>query len=361
MNYDEYTIWHDADYDVAYWVYRNTNLFGKKVTIKELPKNTTSNILAKTIIDESDLTVLPLIKYDHPDIIITGKSGNTHSAICLTEFMTHTPQWQHPAQRFSRIYGASNLKIPSALILPFIKTRWERKNNKEYKETHYKISNSVHYLFEITEKMTKTPTRVFRWGDRDGYLRLDKKSPTAPHLDESICQWIDFINMCIDNTIQHSNTVQYDTPQLDDFDTIDGMENTAEYMEKNNIDPAQVNFDICEKSVIFGPTGLSPNSGYFRTDPYAGMLCAFENILCKNTEDGSKIHNIVLRAKNVELAKLFDKGTFSTYVEHDESKCPFEHFFHNIESFKKHIEDGCTYMNSKQQRIYGQIDRFDNI
>ena len=133
------------------------------------------------------------------------------------------------------------------------------------------------------------------------------------------------------------------------------MENTAEYMEKNNIDPAQVNFDICEKSVIFGPTGLSPNSGYFRTDPYAGMLCAFENILCKNTEDGSKIHNIVLRAKNVELAKLFDKGTFSTYVEHDESKCPFEHFFNNIESFKKHIEDGCTYMNSKQQRIYGQI------
>ena len=51
--------------------------------------------------------------------------------VCVTELMTHTPQWQHPAQRFTRLYTSSILNTPTALIIAQRKTKWEKGINEK--------------------------------------------------------------------------------------------------------------------------------------------------------------------------------------------------------------------------------------
>ena len=76
---------------------------------------------------------------------------------------------------------------------------------------------------------------------------------------------------------------------------------------------------------MFRPKGLSPPTSYFRTDPYAGMLSAYDNLFCRD-QDGKRKYNLILIAENVELQKLLEKGTFIDVTEHDKDQCPFENF-----------------------------------
>ena len=346
-----YTIWHDADYDIAYWIYRNTILSEKEILIKNLPKNTSLKSLEKTIKNDIDVALLPMIKYEHPDIVITNEDGK---AVCVTEFMTHTPQWQHPVQRFARIYGSVNMMIPSALIVPDKKTKLEKKQ-KGYRPISYSLSSSVKSLFETTEKISKTPTRIFEWGNYEGYLKLDKKSPTAPYIDKNISEWIEFINQCMMTEDIPSHIATEPKPTIEDFGTIRGWCKTEEMLNENNIRQESLDLKLFSESLVFEPNGLSPPSSYFRTDPYAGMLCAFDNMFCRDHDTGKRKHNLVLRAKNVKLEKLLQKGTFFNYSDHDAESCPFESFCDSRENMMNHIKQGCPYTGSKQQRIYGQI------
>ena len=192
-----YTIWHDADYDLALWLKKNSVLKNENVLVNEMPKTNKAASIAAHINHDNDVMLLPLIKYEHPDLVIMEEVGSECRPVCVAELMTHTPQWQHPAQRFARIYGATNHGVPASLITPRKKSKMEKSSTGSYDEVVYKLSPSVEYLFQVTSKLTDTPAMIFGWTDKDGYLKLDRHSPTAPRPDNEIVSWFDFVEKCI--------------------------------------------------------------------------------------------------------------------------------------------------------------------
>ncbi len=352
----KYTIWHDADYDLAYWVCRNSVLREKDVMIRALPKSTRVPDMDKAIVNDADGILLPLIKYEHPDIVITSIGGDGAArALAVGEFMTHTPQWQHPAQRFARIYGAANAGVPSFLIVPAKKAKLERKEN-EYRDVTYKLSKSVKYLFGITEKLTKTVAAIFEWPDVGGYLRLDQKSPTAPFVDGRMAEWFESINECIEGNPapKAGPALGAYRPTIEDYPTLCGIQSTNDFLVKHGIELKSVP-ELNSRVLVFAPNGLSPQSSYFRTDPYAGMLCAFDNMFCRDHNTGNRKCGLALVAKCVSLDILQSRGMFFNIQDHDEKSCPFESFRSSKKYIMEHINRGCPYTGSKQQRIYGQI------
>ena len=105
-------------------------------------------------------------------------------------------------------------------------------------------------------------------------------------------------------------------------------------------------------TLIFEPGGLHSPSTYFRTDPYAGMLCAFDNLFCRD-EKGNRTVNLILRAKNISYRKAPFKE-----IKHDTKKCPFVSMENaqklSLDEVKEHL-DNCAFTSSKQQRIYGEV------
>ncbi len=114
-----YEIWHDNDFDLAHWLYLNSALVGHNVTLRQIPKTNKPTDLFNHFKMDSDLSILPSIKYETPDLVLIENGGTRKSKIKLVlEFMTHTPQHDHPLQRFTRIYGSAWLGIPSILLIP---------------------------------------------------------------------------------------------------------------------------------------------------------------------------------------------------------------------------------------------------
>lgn len=352
-----YAIWHDADYDLARWLRRNTVLKNESVVLNEMPKTNRIELLETSLKHDSDALLLPLIKYEHPDLVIMEDTGGECRPICIAELMTHTPQWQHPAQRFARIYGATNHGVPAALITPRKKSKMEKSDSGSYAEIVYRLSPSVEYLFQITSKLTNTPAMIFGWTDKGGYLKLDRQSPTAPRPDNEIITWFDFVEKCIRHEeiatgpLDKSCTL----PPMSKYASLSAPAGTGDYLSEKSIPPSALRFDIHNKCLLFSPQGLSPPTSYFRTDPYAGMLCAFDNMFCRDSETGARTRNLFLRAKNVSLERLLKRGTFVDITGHDAAACPFESFTSDLALSIEHMRHGCPFAGSKQQRIYGQV------
>jgi hypothetical protein len=370
-----YTIWHDNDYDFALWVYKNSSLSDRKeeTFLRQIPNENAPHTLLKSLKSHSDFQILPLIKYERPDIIIQHTNDKTGESkiIFATEFMTHTPQWQHPAQRFSRIYSASQLKVPVALVLPRNKVKLEKRRFGEYKETIYVCSPVIYSLFIKTSLINRCPTLLFHWPDVNGYLISDTKHPTAPAKEQDILEWFTFLELALNSQCSLSNKfvenriaklkTKTTNVSLSSYDTIKAILKTKDAISNYKLDASKLskNFLTRDKTLIFEPTGLSPPTSYFRTDPYAGMLCAFDNLFCRNVE-GNKVVNILLRAKDVELSKLIASGTFINTSSHNVNDCPFKDLFTcqrlNVKEIVSHLNNGsCPYTSSKQQRIYGEV------
>ena len=352
-----YTVWHDADYDLARWLQRNTVLKNERVLVNEMPKSNRAESLEGSLRSDHDALLLPLIKYEHPDLVVMEDAGGECRPLCVAELMTHTPQWQHPAQRFARIYGATNHGVPAALIAPRKKSKMEKSDAGIYDEVVYKLSPSVEYLFQLTSKLTGTPAAIFGWTDKDGYLKLDRQSPTAPRPDDEIAEWFGFVEKCIQHekiTVSPPDKSAPPSP-MSKYTTLSAPARTRDYLAMKCIDHSALKFDIHEEYLLFSPQGLSPRSSYFRTDPYAGMLCAFDNMFCRDADTGDRNRNLFLRAKNVSLERLSEKGTFADIKEHDAAGCPFESFTSDLAGSLRHARSGCPFAGSKQQRIYGQV------
>lgn len=354
---NRYTIWHDADYDLARWFQKNTVLKNESVVVNEMPKTNKRDSLASHIKNDKDVLLLPLIKYEHPDLVVMEDVGGESRPVCVAELMTHTPQWQHPAQRFARIYGATRHGVPAALIAPSKKSKMEKSHTGDYAEVVYKLSKSVEYLFQITSMLTATPAMIFAWADKDGYLKLDRQSPTAPRPDDEITTWFDFVKKCIRHERIEINfpSVSKPAPPISNYRSLSPLADTDGYFRSKKIFQDTTTFEVQKQYLLFSPQGLSPPSGYFRTDPYAGMLCAFDNMFCRDLNSGNRRHNLFLRAKNVSLAHLIKKGTFTDIRTHDAVSCPFESFSHDLTAMLDHVQTGCPFTGSKQQRIYGQV------
>ncbi len=89
-----FVIWHDNDYDLARWVYLNSSLskIGEKVLLRPIPKTNSSGTLLRSLTGDFDHHILPVIKYETPDIIIQriDEKSRDSEVIFVTEFMTHT-------------------------------------------------------------------------------------------------------------------------------------------------------------------------------------------------------------------------------------------------------------------------------
>jgi len=66
-----YIIWHDNDFDLALWVYKNSCLKDKeRVILRQIPKTNNENLLSSDFTDKADYSILPYIKFATPDILV---------------------------------------------------------------------------------------------------------------------------------------------------------------------------------------------------------------------------------------------------------------------------------------------------
>ena len=192
-----YIIWHDNDYDFAKWVYENSVLKDKEVVLKSVPKTNDTKLIVSKFSDESDYSILPIIKLATPDIIIQKVEKGHSKIIFVSEFMTHTPQHDHVFQRIERICCASKEKVPVAFILPRTKSKLEKGTREGYKEVKYGPNPLAVHTYLKTTIINKTPTLMFFWPDREGYLKYDSNHQTAPKVENNIKRWFEFLNAVI--------------------------------------------------------------------------------------------------------------------------------------------------------------------
>lgn len=358
MKYD-YIIWHDNDFDLAFWVKNNSILNDKKVQLRCIPKTNKPSQIMDYFNDECTKTVMKYIRYETPDVIIQKISEEeSNPVLCVTELMTHTPQWQHPAQRFTRLYTSSMLKTPTALIIPQRKTKWEKGSRTDYKQTFYSCSPSVYQLFLDATKKNNTPTLIFNWPNFEGYLLYDEKHQTSPFIDVEILKWFDFVNNCIEKNglldnedykeIYEQMEAKAEIKKPEDFETIRCMANTNDVINEFKLDKNKLSetFLQNEKTLVFAPEGLKCKNSKFRTDPYAGMLCAFDIMFCRDNEFKRKT-NLLLIAKNVKTSEI----VFTEKI-HNNIECPFLNV--DIDLLREHLDE-CCFTQAKYRRIYGEV------
>ncbi len=357
MKYD-YIIWHDNDFDLAFWVKNNSILNNKKVQLRCIPKTNKPSQIMNYFNDDCTKAVMKYIKYETPDVIIQKIDDKLNPVVCVTELMTHTPQWQHPAQRFTRLYTSSILKTPTALIIPQRKVKWEKGSRTDYKQTFYSCSPSVYQLFVDATNKNNTPTLIFNWPNFEGYLLYDEKHQTSPFIDDEISKWFKFVNLCIekDGVLNKSDyslildkmKSKAEEKLPEDFDTIRDVLDTDRVIDEFKLDKNKLStsFLTNKKTLVFAPNGLKCQNSKFRTDPYAGMLCAFDIMFCRD-ENFKRTVNLLLIAKNVKKSQIrFEDNA------HISKQCPFIN--QDMKLDEKHLIS-CCFTQAKYRRIYGEV------
>ena len=360
-----YEIWHDNDFDLAHWFYLNSDLSGQEVVLRQIPKTNNSTDLLNHLKKDSDLALLPAIKYETPDLILIKNDGPNKSKIELVvEFMTHTPQHDHPLQRFTRIYGSAWLGIPSVLVIPQKKEKLEKGQKDSYKPTIYKANPLIYHLFIKTSEITNTPTLLLMWPEVDGYLKYDKKHPTAPRVEQDISFLFSLVNGIVSSKNTSSMISEHVKKQMkssgykatgNDYELTSGdVITTAKLVNtfKNNI-TSDISTILLQRkeSFLYSPQGLKSGASAFRTDPYAGKVCAFDILFCRDS-NGTRYRNLALMANKIP-SKVKNQPTLVA-KEHDRNSCPFV-ITADLRSAKAHIKGWCPYTERKQQRIYGEI------
>ncbi len=360
-----YEIWHDNDFDLAHWLYLNSALVGHNVTLRQIPKTNKPTDLFNHFKMDSDLSILPSIKYETPDLVLIENGGTRKSKIKLVlEFMTHTPQHDHPLQRFTRIYGSAWLGIPSILLIPAKKEKLEKGQRQAYKPTVYKANPLIYHLFLKTSEITGTPTVLLMWPEDEGYLKYDKQHPTAPKIEKDVALLISIVDSIVENNdVSHlinvhmnkqANAHKYD-PSGNNYDLTSGeIIKTSELVDKfAGIREISEISRILEnkETFLYSPKGLKSGDSSFRTDPYAGKVCAFDILFCRDA-DGARIRNLVLQANKVPSS--FQGSPTLIRKKHDIASCPFISPA-TLEDAHEHFKQYCPYTEKKQQRVYGEI------
>ncbi len=360
-----YEIWHDNDFDLAHWFYLNSDLNGKRVTLRQIPKTNNPTDLLSHLKLDSDLSLLPAIKYETPDLILIKNDGKAAPRIELVvEFMTHTPQHDHPLQRFTRIYGAAWLGIPSVLIIPNKKEKLEKGKKELYKPTIYRANPLIYHLFIKTTQITKTQTLLLMWPEVDGYLKYDKKHPTAPRVEQDIQLLFEIVNGIVNskNTDKrvktHVDQQKKDSGFLESgnsYELTSGqVTSTSKLIAKLKGVLSVDEFNeltVKKESFLYSPQGLKSGKSAFRTDPYAGKVCAFDILFCRDA-NGSRIRNLILQAN--KISSIYNGKPTLMSGSHDKGDCPFINP-KDLISAKKHFKSFCPYVERKQQRIYGEV------
>lgn len=364
----KYQIWHDNDFDVAQWFYKNLQ-FGPNdvVEVRQIPKTNSQSDLASHLKSDFDLNVLPAIRLETPDLILIRQNPDNQSAetLLVVELMTHTPQHDHPLQRYSRLYNAALIGVPSFLVLPTEKEKLEKGKKGFYKPTLYKANPLAFHLFIETTSKLKTDALLLRWPTSLGYLKYDKKHPTAPRVEGEILDLFSYAQALIDNKPVSllSNSILarlkaesgYKTNQkIDDYalSTVSpGLTSKILASHSTSTVPHLSSLMSRKESIVYSPQGLKSGSNDFRTDPYGGKVCAFDILFCRD-QSGLRVSNLILRANNVSTSR----NGKPTLIKHNHLKktCPFISPS-TLENAKEHFVDYCPYLDRKQQRIFGEV------
>ena len=361
----KYEIWHDNDFDAAAWLFENLNFGSSEVRFRQIPKTNGSKDLKNRLTSDNDLFVLPMIRLETPDLILMRYvEGEKPQPLIVIELMTHTPQHDHPLQRYSRLYNAAISGIPSVLVLPAEKEKYEKGKRDGYKPTMYRANPLAYHLFIATSHKFKVDSFLVKWPASEGYLKYDKSHPTAPRVEGDIVSLISYVQNLIDNKTNEtiSTTLMNDMKRISSFvsgkrisdyalktvfevETKDVLEDFA--LEGSSLDKLLDK----SRSVVYSPDGLKSGKNDFRTDPYGGKTCAFDVLFCRD-DSGIRVQNLVLRANNVKA----QHGGESTLlnIQHDNEACPFVNPS-NWDSASSHFDKDCPYLHRKQQRIFGEI------
>jgi hypothetical protein len=360
-----FEIWHDNDFDLAHWFYKNTNLRSKDVVFRQIPKTNSVKDLIAHLSGPGDLAILPAIKYETPDLILIRREVSNGAKIELVvELMTHTPQHDHPLQRFTRIYGSAWLGIPSVLVIPEKKEKLEKGKKDSYKPTMYKANPLVHHLFIKTTQITQTPTLLLMWPEKDGYLKYDKEHPTAPKVEGDMLFLHEFTNKIIDSedykimVAEHINKEKIKSNfQLGEPDYRLTSGKVVKTSQITGMKQTSISRDLGtkllrnEESFLYFPDGLKSGKSAFRTDPYGGKLCAFDILYCRDSK-GRRVRNLALQANKI-LSSDAGKPTLLS-KPHNQEECPFLNL-KDVSNARLHFKSYCPFTERKQQRIYGEI------
>lgn len=363
----KYQIWHDNDFDAAAWFFENLE-FGENdsVELRQIPKTNNSSDLRRHLSADCDLALLPVIRLETPDIILIREDevGDGPEVLLVVELMTHTPQHDHPLQRYSRLYNAAKIGVPSFLVLPTEKEKLERGKKDAYKPTMYRANPLAYHLFIETTEKFGTDCLLINWPTSQGYLKYDKAHPTAPRNEGEILDLFAYAQKIINSddpsivgheilrrlkrtsgwkgssiTADYALSTVFEAPSREILSTL-GLE--SEPFSR---------FRPAEQSILYSPNGLKSGKNDFRTDPYGGKLCAFDVLFCRDT-DGVRIKSLILMANKVSAKHNGESTLLGDW--HDVGTCPFV----NPSTWKladSHFEGFCPYLLRKQQRIFGEI------
>ncbi len=364
----KYQIWHDNDFDVAQWFYKNLKFGGNDVVeIRQIPKTNGKADLASHLTSDFDLNVLPAIRLETPDLILIRQNPADQNAeiLLVVELMTHTPQHDHPLQRFSRLYNAALIGVPSFLVLPTEKEKLEKGKKGFYKPTLYKANPLAFHLFIETTTKLKTDTLLLRWPTSLGYLKYDKKHPTAPRVEGEILDLFSYAQALIDgkpvSVLSKSILTRLKTESFYVADqkvgdyalstVFPGVTSTILSSYSSDSIPHLSSLLSRKESIVYSPQGLESGSNDFRTDPYGGKVCAFDILFCRD-KSGLRISNLILRANKV----MASRNGKATLIKHNHLKknCPFV-YPTTWENANHHFLDYCPYLDRKQQRIFGEV------
>lgn len=362
-----YQIWHDNDFDAAAWFFENLNFpHGDSVSLRQIPKTNKPKDLLRHLTSDRDLSLLPVIRFETPDLVLVRErsSGSEPEILLVVELMTHTPQHDHPLQRFSRLYNSALLGVPSFLVLPAEKEKLERGTRLNYKAVNYRINPLAYHLFTETTMKFGVDALLIEWPTRAGYLKYDRAHPTAPRVEGQIVRLFAYAQALIDET----ETATIGAELLDRMKkkgNYKGPSSVSSYsltsvfevptdkvLSANNVLTApEARIGSREMSIVYTPNGLKSGQNDFRTDPYAGKLCAFDVLFCRD-DGGVRIRNLILRANGVQKSS---GGSLALKAElHDSSTCPFIDPT-TISRAELHWKQFCPYVERKQQRVFGEV------
>ena len=186
----------------------------------------------------------------------------------------------------------------------------------------------------------------------------DESHQTSPYPKDDVIEWFEFVNKCIEKsgTLEKTDYKKVldkmkskaEIKKPEDFDTIRGISKTDEIIKEFKLDRQKLSsrFLLNENTLVFAPNGLRCTNSKFRTDPYAGMLCAFDIMFCRDNNFNRKM-NLLLICKNVKKSEI----NFTDVIHKDE-ECPFINT--NISLNRTHLNT-CCFTQAKYRRIYGEV------
>jgi len=290
----QYTLWHNNNIDLAKWLASNTSLSGVLPNMKNIPGPQSAEFTR--VPDE----IKGILYLDAPDIIASVNLNGREIPFFTAEFSDHTPQGQHPKQRFSRLIASAEKGVPNAFILP------------PRKGTYTRSKDCFYALVKLMD-IQQIPCFIYDWAEKGGTLLTDPTHQSAPPASDSeMKKLFELFELCkeyahAERPLSHlmsTPTAQeridfmrknaYESqPQANQYGTVQivatqKLPSVISSVCKINGSPYQLKLSNLpdyfvgrDETLIFSPVGKDPFRFGHGGDPYTGMMGFFDYCFCR--------------------------------------------------------------------------------